>query len=115
MNRVYDRKNTDLDSKLQIWLSFGPELIENKQIWNWWEWLKQQPNIPNMMIIYWKEQNQHKQNKFWKPTQNKPVTARQNPILERKEKAIQITWNLIYSIRIPRKEQISVYRSFYYV
>jgi len=53
-------KNTDLESKLQIWLLFGLELIENKQIWNWWEWLKQQQNIPNMMIIYWKEQNQQK-------------------------------------------------------
>jgi hypothetical protein len=51
------------------------------------------------MIIYWKEQNQQKQNKFWKITQNRPVTTRQNPILEPKETAIQI----------------SVYRSFYYV
>jgi hypothetical protein len=30
-NRVYNKKNTDLDLKLQIWLSFGPELIENKK------------------------------------------------------------------------------------
>jgi len=68
-----------------------------------------------MMIIYWKEQNQQKQNKFWKTTQKKRVTARQNPILEPKENAIQMTSNLIYSIRIPRKQQISVYKSFYYV
>jgi len=68
-----------------------------------------------MMIIYWKEQNQQKQNKFWKTTQNKPVTARQNPILEPKENTIQMTLNLIYSIRIQSKQQISVYRSFYYV
>jgi hypothetical protein len=47
--------------------------------------------------------------------QNKPVTARQNLILEPKENAIQMTLNLIYSIRIPRKQQMSVYRSFYYV
>jgi hypothetical protein len=101
--------------KLQIWLSFGLELMENKQIWDCWEWLKQQPNILNMMIIYWNEQNQHKQNKFWKTMQNKPVTVRQNPILEPKEKAIQMTLNLINSIRIPIKQHISVYRSFYYV
>jgi len=29
----YDRKNTDWDLKLQIWLLFGPKLIENKQVW----------------------------------------------------------------------------------
>ena len=44
--------NTNLDLKLQIWLLFGSEPIENKQKWKWWKWLKQQPNIPNMMIIY---------------------------------------------------------------
>jgi len=44
--------NTNLDLKLQIGLLFGPEPIENKQKWKWWKWLKQQPNIPNMMIIY---------------------------------------------------------------
>ena len=68
-----------------------------------------------MMIIYWKEQNQQKQNKFRKIMQNKPVIAIHNPILELKEKAIQMTLNLIYSIWIPRKQQISVYRSFYYM
>jgi hypothetical protein len=47
--------------------------------------------------------------------QNKLVTARQNPILEPKENAIQMTLNLKYSIMIPTKQQISVYRSFYYV
>jgi hypothetical protein len=46
---------------------------------------------------------------------NRPVTTRQNPILEPKENAIQISSNLIYSIGIPRKQQISVYRLFYYV
>jgi len=90
-NRVYNRKNTDLDSRLQIWLLFRPELIENKQIWNWWEWLKQQPNIPNIMIIYWKEQNQQKQNKFWKTTQNKLLQQDKNLILETKENTIQTT------------------------
>jgi hypothetical protein len=30
MNRVYNMKNTDLDSKLQIWLLFGLELIGKK-------------------------------------------------------------------------------------
>jgi hypothetical protein len=29
-NRVYNRKNTDLDSRLQIWLLFGPELVEKQ-------------------------------------------------------------------------------------
>ena len=72
----YDRKNTDLDFKLQIWLLFGLELIENKQMWKWWKWLKQETNIPNMTIIYWHEQNQQKQNKFWVITQNRPVMAR---------------------------------------
>jgi hypothetical protein len=72
----YDRKNTDLDFKLQIWLLFGLELIENKQMWKWWKWLKQETNIPNMTIIYWHEQNQQKQNKFWMITQNRPVMAR---------------------------------------
>jgi hypothetical protein len=43
------------------------------------------------------------------------VTARQNLILETKENTIQMTLNLIYNIRIPRKQKISVYRSFYYV
>jgi hypothetical protein len=43
------------------------------------------------------------------------VTARQNPILEPKKKVIQMTLNLIYSIWIGRKQQISVYKSFYYV
>jgi hypothetical protein len=43
------------------------------------------------------------------------ITARQNLILETKENTIQMTSNLIYNIRIPRKQQISVYRSFYYV
>jgi len=60
-----------------------------------------------MMILYWQEQNQQKQNKFWKIKQNIRVTARQNPILEPKEKAIQMTLNLIYSIWIGRKQQIS--------
>jgi hypothetical protein len=41
--------------------------------------------------------------------------ARQNPILEPKENDIQMTYNLIYSILIPGKQQISVYRSIYYV
>ena len=68
-----------------------------------------------MMIIYWQEQNQQKQNKFWKITQNRPVMARQNPILEPKKNDIQMTYNLIYSILIPGKQQISVYRSIYYV
>jgi hypothetical protein len=27
-------QNTDLDSRLQIWLLFGPELIENKKNMN---------------------------------------------------------------------------------
>jgi len=41
------------------------------------------------------------------------VITRQNLILETNENTIQITLNLIYNIRIPRKQQISVYRSFY--
>jgi len=114
-NRVYNKKNTDLDSRLQIWLLFGPELIENKQIWNWWEWLKQHPNIPNMMTIYWKEQNQQKQKQVLKDNAKQTVTTRQNLILETYENTIQMTSNLIYNIRIPRKQQISVYRSFYYI
>jgi hypothetical protein len=57
-----------------------------------------------MMIIYWKEQNKQKQNKFWKITQNRPVTVRQNLILEPKENAIQMILNLIYSIQIPIKQ-----------
>jgi hypothetical protein len=36
----------------------------------------------------------------------KQTVARQNPILEPKENAIQMTLNLIYSVRIPRKQQI---------
>ena len=52
---------------------------------------------------------------YTKQTRYKPVTTRQNPILEPKENAIQMTSNLINRIRIPRKQQISVYRSFYYV
>ena len=74
-----------------------------------------QPNIPSMMIIYWQERNQQKQNKFWKITQNRRVTARQNLILEPKENTIQMTSNLIYSILIPNKQQIYIYRSFSYV
>jgi hypothetical protein len=97
------------------WLLFGPKLIENKQLWKWWKWLKPQSNISNMRIIYWKKHNQQKQNKFWKITQNRSVTARQNPILEPISNAIQMTSNLTYSIRIPRKQRISVYRLLYYV
>jgi len=41
--------------------------------------------------------------------------SKPNRILEPKENAIQMTLNLIYSIKIPIKQQISVYRSFYYV
>jgi len=43
------------------------------------------------------------------------VIARQNLIPETKENTIQTTSNLIYNIRIPRKQQISVYRLFYNV
>jgi len=111
---IDDMKNNDLETKLQIWLLFGSELIENNQMWKWWKWLKQPPNIPNMMIIYWQEQNQQKKNYFWKIMQNRPVTARQNQILEPKEKTIQMILNLIFSIQIPGKQQISLDRSFYY-
>jgi hypothetical protein len=50
---------------------------------------------------------------FERPKQT--VTTRQNLILETYENTIQMTSNLIYNIRIPRKQQISVYRSFYYI
>jgi hypothetical protein len=46
--------------------------------------------------------------------QNRPVTARQNPILEPKEKTMQMISNLIFSSQIPGKQQISLDRSFYY-
>lgn len=36
-NRVYGRKNIDINSKLQIWLMLGLELVENKRIWKWWK------------------------------------------------------------------------------
>jgi hypothetical protein len=49
----------------------------------------------------------------FKIMQNRPVTARQNPILEPKETANQMTSNTIYSIQILGKQKISVYRSFY--
>jgi len=29
-NTVYNKKNTNLDSRLRIWLLFGPELIEKQ-------------------------------------------------------------------------------------
>jgi len=41
--------------------------------------------------------------------------TKQNSILDPKENAIQMTSNLIYNIRIPKKQRILVYRSFYYV
>jgi hypothetical protein len=47
---------------------------------------------------YWQERNQQKQNKFWKLTQNGPITARQNLILEPKENYIQMTSNLVYFV-----------------
>jgi len=34
-NIVYDKKNIDLDLKLQIWLLFGLEQIKNKHMQKW--------------------------------------------------------------------------------
>ena len=74
-NRVYNKMN-NWDSKLQIWLLFEPELIEKKT----------DAKVNEINI---------NKNKFWMLTQNKPIMARQNPILEPKENYIQTTSNLI--------------------
>ena len=68
-----------------------------------------------MMIIYQQEQNQTETKQVLKDNIKIPVTARQNPIPEPKENAIQMNLNLIYNIQIPRKQQILIQRLIYYV
>ena len=44
---------------------------------------------------------------------NRPVTRKQEPIREPNKTDIQMTSNLIYTILIPNKQQIKLYRALY--